>query len=61
MSLPATDIECDERLVKVLVVYVLERDMPLNVVSQILMDQLKDKSTYLAKFNEILSHVRDHT
>jgi len=61
MSLPATDIECDERLVKVLVVYVIERDMPLNVVSQILMDQLKDKSSYLAKFNQILDHVRDHT
>lgn len=61
MSLPATDIECDERLVKILVVYILERDMPLNVVSQILMDELKDKSTYLAKFNEILCHVRDHS
>jgi hypothetical protein len=57
MSLPATDNECDERLVKVLVVYVLERGMPLNIVSQILLDQLKDKSTYLAKFNEIISHV----
>lgn len=41
--LPSTDDECDERLVKVLAVYILERAMPLKVASQILLSNLRNK------------------
>ena len=35
MNLPATDCECDERLVKVLAVYIAEKSMPLKVAADI--------------------------
>lgn len=57
--LPTNDQECDERLIRVLIGYVIEKGMPLNVVSQILMDNLRDKSSYLIRFNQIMSHVQD--
>jgi hypothetical protein len=57
--LPTNDQECDERLIRVLIGYVIEKGMPLNVVSKILMDNLKDKSSYLIRFNQIMSHVQD--
>jgi len=37
----------------------MERGMPMYVVSKILMDNLKDKSAYLIRFNQIMSHVQD--
>lgn len=58
-NLPNNDQECDERLCRVLIGYVIERGMPMNVVSQILLDNLKDKSAYLVKFNQIMSHAQD--
>jgi hypothetical protein len=57
--LPTNDQECDERLIRVLIGYVIEKGMPMNVVSQILMDNLRDKSSYLIRFNQIMSHVQD--
>jgi hypothetical protein len=57
--LPTNDQECDERLIRVLIGYVIEKGMPLNVVSQILMDNLRDKSSYLIRFNQIMSHVQN--
>ncbi len=57
--MPTNDQECDERLIRVLIGYVIEKGMPLNVVSQILMDNLRDKSSYLIRFNQIMSHVQD--
>jgi len=47
MNLPATDCECDERLVKVLAVYIAEKAMPLKVAADILLNELRDKSTYI--------------
>lgn len=57
--LPTNDQECDERLCRVLIGYVMERGMPMYVVSKILIDNLKDKSAYLIRFNQIMSHVQD--
>jgi len=53
-NLPATDRECDERLVKVLAVYILEKSMPIKVAGDILLNELRDKSTYLKRLNELI-------
>lgn len=53
-QLPATDCECDERLVKVLAVYITEKAMPIKVAADILLDELRDKSTYLKRLNELI-------
>jgi hypothetical protein len=53
-QLPATDCECDERLVKVLAVYITEKAMPINVAADILLDELRDKSTYIKRLNELI-------
>ena len=53
-NLPATDCECDERLVKVLAVYIAEKSMPIKVAGDILLNELRDKSTYLKRLNELI-------
>jgi hypothetical protein len=53
-NLPATDCECDERLVKVLAVYISEKSMPIKVAGDILLNELRDKSTYLKRLNELI-------
>ncbi len=53
-NLPATDCECDDRLVKVLAVYIAEKSMPIKVAGDILLNQLRDKSTYLKRLNELI-------
>lgn len=53
-NLPATDCECDERLMKVLAVYIAERSMPIKVAGDILLNELRDKSTYLKRLNELI-------
>jgi hypothetical protein len=53
-NLPATDCECDERLVKVLSVYIAEKSMPIKVAGDILLNELRDKSTYLKRLNELI-------
>jgi hypothetical protein len=53
-NLPATDCECDERLVKVLTVYIAEKSMPIKVAGDILLNELRDKSTYLKRLNELI-------
>ena len=54
MNLPATDCECDERLVKVLVVYIAEKSMPLKVAADILLNELRNKDEYLKRLNELI-------
>lgn len=53
-QLPDTDCECDERLVKVLAVYITEKAMPIKVAADILLDELRDKSTYIKRLNELI-------
>ena len=53
-NLPATDCECDERLVKVLAVYIAEKSMPIKVAGDILLNELRDKSTYLKRLNDLI-------
>ena len=53
-NLPANDCECDERLVKVLAVYIAEKAMPLKVAADILLNELRDKSTYIKRLNELI-------
>jgi hypothetical protein len=53
-NLPATDCECDDRLVKVLAVYISEKSMPIKVAGDILLNELRDKSTYLKRLNELI-------
>ena len=53
-NLPATDCECDERLVNVLAVYISEKSMPIKVAGDILLNELRDKSTYLKRLNELI-------
>jgi len=53
-KLPATDCECDERLVKVLAVYISEKSMPIKVAGDILLNELRDKSTYIKRLNELI-------
>jgi hypothetical protein len=57
-NLPATDCECDERLVKVLAVYIAEKAMPLKVAADILLNELRDKSTYIKRLNELIQCTR---
>ena len=59
--LPSTDEECDERLVKVLAIYILERAMPLKVASQILLSNLRNKDLYIMRFNEVMQFVSNGT
>jgi hypothetical protein len=54
MNLPATDCECDERLVKVLSVYIAEKSMPLKVAADILLNELRNKDEYLKRLNELI-------
>jgi hypothetical protein len=53
-NLPSTDCECDERLIKVLTVYITERSMPIKVAADILLNELRDKSTYIKRLNELI-------
>ncbi len=53
-NLPATDCECDDRLVKVLAVYIAEKSMPIKVAGDILLNELRDKSTYLKRLNQLI-------
>ena len=54
-NLPNTDCECDERLVKVLAVYVSEKAMPMKVAADILLNELKAKGDYLKRLQELLT------
>jgi hypothetical protein len=40
--------------VKVLAVYIAEKAMPLKVAADILLNELRDKSTYIKRLNELI-------
>jgi hypothetical protein len=47
--LPKTDAEADERLIKVITNYVVEKEMPLTFARNVLQDNLRNKKDF-AKF-----------
>lgn len=47
--LPKTDAEADERLIKVISNYVLEKEMPLSFARNVLENNLRNKNEF-AKF-----------
>lgn len=53
-SLPLTDQQCDDRLVRVLANYVREKEMPFSVVVNILNDNLRDKASSFMRLNQII-------
>jgi hypothetical protein len=55
--MPETATECDERLVKIAAVYVLERGMPLQFAIELLSDRLKDKTEINERLTQFLSYV----
>lgn len=44
--LPKTDAEADERLIKVISNYVLEKEMPLSFAKNVLENNLRNKSEF---------------
>lgn len=57
-ALPVTDCECDERLVKVLAVYIAEKAMPLKVAADILLNELRNKDEYFKRLNQLIQCTR---
>jgi hypothetical protein len=55
--MPETATECDERLIKIAAVYVLERGMPLQFAIELLSDRLKDKTEINERLTQFLSYV----
>lgn len=57
-NLPSTDFEADERLLNVVFHYVEERNMPMYIAKQILISNLREKSSLnimVARLNSMLS------
>jgi hypothetical protein len=44
--LPKTDLEADERLIKVISNYVLEKEMPLSFAKNVLENNLRNKNDF---------------
>lgn len=59
--LPKTDKDCDERLVKVAALYVIERGMPLYAAINILHDGIKQKNLLHDRINEMIIYVANGT
>jgi hypothetical protein len=57
--LPKTDEDCDERLVKVAALYVIERGMPINTAINVLMDGIKQKEIMQDRINQLMLYITD--
>lgn len=44
--LPKTDLEADERLIKVISNYVIEKEMPLSFAKKVLENNLRNKNEF---------------
>lgn len=55
--LPKTDQDCDERLVKVAAVYVLERGMPIHIAINVLMEGIKQKDLIQDRVNQLMLYI----
>jgi hypothetical protein len=53
-----TDLQADERLVKVAAWYVIERGMPVCVALQILQAELKDKRLFWESSQELIKLIQ---
>jgi hypothetical protein len=53
-----TDLQADERLVKVAAWYVMERGMPVCVALQILQAELKDKRLFWESSQELIKLIQ---
>jgi hypothetical protein len=54
-----TELEADERLVKVAAWYVIERGMPVCVALQILQAELKDKRLFWESSKQLIKLIQD--
>lgn len=54
-----TELEADERLVKVAAWYVIERGMPVCVALQILQTELNDKRLFWESSKELIRLIQD--
>ncbi len=57
--LPKTDEDCDERLVKVAALYVLERGMPIHTAINVLMEGIKQKEIVQERVNQLMIYISD--
>jgi hypothetical protein len=55
--LPKTDKACDDRLVKVAALYVIERGMPVYAAINILHDGIKLKQDINDRINELVLYI----
>jgi hypothetical protein len=55
--LPKTDKDCDERLVKVAALYVIERGMPVYAAINILEDGIKQRQYINDRINELIIYI----
>jgi hypothetical protein len=54
-----TELEADQRLVKVAAWYVIERGMPVCVALQILQAELKDKRLFWESSKQLIKLIQD--
>ena len=55
--LPKTDEDCDERLVKVAALYVLERGMPIHTAIDIIRDGVKQQMIVQERINQLMIYI----
>jgi hypothetical protein len=55
--LPQTDRECDERLVKVVALYIIERGMPLHIGIDIIKSGMKQQEIIQDRINQLMIYI----
>ena len=55
--LPKTDEDCDERLVKVAALYVLERGMPIHIAINVLVEGIKQKEIIQERVHQLMLYI----
>ena len=55
--LPKTDEDCDERLVKVAALYVLERGMPIHIAINVLIEGIKQKEIIQERVHQLMLYI----
>jgi hypothetical protein len=55
--LPKTDEDCDERLVKVAALYVLERGMPMHIAITIIREGIKEQHIVQDRINQLMLYI----
>jgi hypothetical protein len=57
--LPKTDEDCDERLVKVAALYVIERGMPVHTAINVLIEGIKQRDVVQDRINQLMIYITD--